>query len=105
MSGLVGNILGLVQSVSNIGDTLASGVDARLRNLRDAVREETRRLSTSLALSILAATCSFAALTFGAIAILIATRDTHPVLAASLIAAGFALVALLAVLLIRGNSR
>lgn len=105
MSGLVGTILGIVESVGGIGDTLASGAEARLRSLRAAVREEMRRVSSSLGLSILAACCGFAALAFGAAAILIATWSTHPALAAALIAAGFALVAVLAVLLIRANTR
>ena len=105
MSSIVGTILGLVQSVGNIGDTLAASVDSRLRNLRDAIRAEVRRIAASLALSILAASCGFAALVFGAVAILIAAWSTHPVLAAAMIAVGFALVAMLAILLIRGNTR
>ena len=105
MSSIVGTILGIVQSVGSIGDTLAASAEARLRNLRDAVRAEVRRISASLALSILAASCGFAALAFGAVAILIAAWSTHPVLAAAMIAVGFALVAMLAILLIRGNTR
>ena len=64
-----------------------------------------RLIAASLALSILAGTCGFAALVFGAVAILIAAWSTHPVLAAAMIAVGFALVAMLAILLIRGNTR
>lgn len=105
MSGIAGTVLGLLQSVSHIGEMLSASVDARLRLLRDAVRVEVRRISASIALSILAATCGFAALAFGAAAIMIAAWNTHPVLAASLIAVGFALVAMVAVLLIRGNTR
>ncbi len=105
MSSIAGTILGLVQSVGNIGDTLAAGVDSRLRNLRGALRAEARHLAASLALSILAACCGFAALVFGAVAILIATWSTHPVLAAAMIAVGFTLVAVLAILLIRGHTR
>ena len=105
VSSIAGTILGLVQSVGNIGDTLAAGIDSRLRNLRDAIRAEVRHLAASLAMSILAASCGFAALVFAAIAILIATWSTHPVLAASLIAVGFALVTMLAILVIRGNTR
>ena len=105
MSGIAGTLLGIVQSVGNIGDTLASGVEARLRTLRMALREEMRRISASLALSILAGCCGFAALLFGAGAILLAAWATHPVLFCALIALGFALVAILAVLLIRGHTR
>ena len=105
MNGIAGTVLGLLQSVSHIGEMLAASVDMRVRQLRDGMRAEVRRIAASLALSILAATCGFAALVFGAVAILIAAWSTHPVLAAALIAVGFALVAMLAVLLIRDNTR
>ena len=105
MSGIAGTVLGLLQSVSHIGEMLSASVDARLRQLRDGVRAEVRRIAASIGLSILAASCGFAALVFGSVAILIAAWSTHPALAASLIAAGFALVSMLAILLIRGNTR
>ena len=88
-----------------LGNILTSGVYTRFKRLRAVVREEVRRVTAALALSILAATCGFAALAFGAIAILIAAWSSHPVLAASLIAVGFLFISVIALLLLRGNSR
>jgi len=105
MSGITSTVLDILQSVGRIGDMLANSVDGRLRSLRAAIRAEARRLATALILSLLAALCGFAALVAGAAAILIANWATHPVLAASLIAGGFAVVALVAVVAIRGNTR
>lgn len=105
MNTIASGVRELLESVSRIAGLLVAGADVRLGQLRVALREELRHVAAMLVLSILAGACAFAALVFGAMAILIASWSTHPALAASLIAAGFALVCLLAVLWMLGNSR
>jgi hypothetical protein len=105
MSGLAGTLLDMIQSVSRVGELVASGIDARVSQLRAALRAEVRRMASSLALALLAAACGFAAFVFGAIAILVASWDSHPALASALIGVGFALIAVLALFAVRAQTR
>lgn len=105
MSSLAGTILDMLQSVSHIGEMVASGIDARVSQLRAALRNEVQRIAASLALALLAAACGFAAFVFGAVAIMVAAWNSHPALAAALIGAGFALIAVVALFAVRAQAR
>jgi predicted RND superfamily exporter protein len=105
MGNFADNAAGLVEAVARLGSVLATGVESRVGRMRAAIRAEVRRAASALALAILAALLGFATLAFGAVAILIAAWDTHPVLAASLVALGFGMLAIVALLLMRSNTR
>ena len=105
MSMLGNGIAGVIEAVGHLGATVATSLERRLGQLRAAVRKEVRCAAAAFAWAIAAATMGFAALAFGAVAILIAAWDSHPVLAASLIALGFCLLAIIAVLLMRSSTR
>ncbi len=98
-------IAGVVEAVGHLGATVATSLERRLEQLRAAVRKEVRRAAAAFAWAIAAAALGFAALAFGAVAILIAAWASHPILAASLIALGFCLLAIIAVLLMRSSTR
>ena len=104
------NVLGsgvsvILEAMTQLGATVGASLEKRLGRLRSAVRQEVRRAASAVALAIAAAALGFAALAFGAIAILIAAWDSHPVLAAALLALGFCLLAIIAVLLMRSRTR
>ncbi len=105
MSVLGSGIAGVVSAMGQLGVAVAANLEKRLEQLRIAVQMEVRRAAATLALSVAAAMLGFAALAFGAVAILIASWDSHPVLAASLIALGFGLLSIIAVLLTRSGTR
>ena len=105
MSLLGGGTAILMESMERLGAAAAGYLSARLLDLRAAVRAEARRAAMAIALAIVAALLLVAAVEFAAAAILIATWDTHPVLAAASIAAGFLLLAILAVLAMRRHTR
>lgn len=105
MSALGSGIAGLAGALGQLGATVAGTLQKRLEQLRCAVRQEVRRAATTLALAIAAVALGFAALAFGAVAILIASWDSNPVLAAALIALGFGLLAIIAALLMRSDTR
>ncbi|MDE2218959.1 MAG: hypothetical protein KGL25_12465 [Gammaproteobacteria bacterium] len=105
MSALGNGIAGVVAAMGQLGAAVAANLEQRLEQLRSAVRLEVRRAASTLALSIAAVALGFAALAFGAVAILIAAWNSNPVLAAALIALGFGLLAIIAVLLMRSGSR
>ena len=96
---------GILEAMGSLGATVATSLEKRLERLRAAVRSEIRRAASAFALAIAAAALGFAALAFGAVAILIAAWDSNPVLAAALIALGFCLLAIIAVLLMRSCTR
>jgi uncharacterized membrane protein YqjE len=105
MSDFGSRLGGILSSIEQLGSMVAGNVETRLQRLRAAVRTEVQRAASALALAIVAAAFTFAALAFGAVAILIAAWDTYPVLAAALIALGFAIIAIVAVLMMRRCSR
>jgi uncharacterized membrane protein YqjE len=104
MNVLGGSISGLLDAMSRLGATMSTSVESRLQRLRAAVRAELRRATAALALALAAAAFAVTALFFAAVAIMIAAWNTHPVMAAALIATGFAMLALVAVLMMRGNT-
>lgn len=95
----------LVEVMERLGAAAAGYFAARLLHLRAAVRAEVRRAAMATALAIVAALLVFAAVEFAAAAILIAAWNTHPVLAAASIAAGFLLLAIVAVVAVRRYTR
>jgi uncharacterized membrane protein YqjE len=101
MSILAEGISAILRAVERLGATVTLNVENRLASLRDNVRLEVRRAAAAIALAIVAAAFAFAALGFAALAVLAAVWDTHRVLGASLVAAFFALLTIIAVLLVR----
>ena len=105
MSVLGSGIAGVISAMGQLGAAVASNLEKRLEALRIAIRLEVRRAAATMALAIAAVAMGFAALAFGAVAILIASWNSNPVLAASLIALGFCLLSIIAVLLMRSGTR
>ena len=105
MSAIGSGVAGILEAMGQLGASVAGKVEGRMAQLREAIRTEVRRAASALALAIVAAMLSVATLIFGAVAILIAAWPTHPVLAAALIALGFGMLALAAVLLMRSSTR
>jgi O-antigen/teichoic acid export membrane protein len=105
MSVLGSGIAGLISAMGQLGAAVAANLERRLEQFRIEVRLEVHRAAATLALSIAAVALGFAALAFGAVAILIASWDSDPVLAAALIALGFCLLSIIAVLLMRSGTR
>lgn len=85
---------GLMDIARQFGGVVAATVEERLLVLRDALRIEVRHLGATLVLAIVLAACVILALVCAAAAILMASWDTHRVLATSLVGAGFVLIAL-----------
>jgi uncharacterized membrane protein YqjE len=94
----------LLDSIERIGASVGRLVEGKVAALRAAVRAEVRRAVSAAMWGVLAALLAFTALEFAAITILIAAWDTHRVLAAGLIAAGFLLLAFVALLAMRSNT-
>jgi hypothetical protein len=88
-------------SIERLFASVADGVGTRLERLRAAVRAEVRNAAAALALAIIAAHLVVLALVCAAGSILIAAWQSHPALAAALLATGFLVLALLAVLALR----
>jgi len=105
MNDSSGRFSAILETFEHLGATVASNMESRVQRLRAGVRAEVRKAASALGLAIVAAAFTVAALTFGAVAILIAAWDTQPVLAAALIALGFAIIAIAAVLMLRGSTR
>lgn len=105
MNMLGSGIAGIVEALGHLGATVTSSLEKRLEQLRVAIRKEVRRAAAAFAWAVMAVALGFAALAFAAVAILLAAWHTNPVLAASLIALGFCLLAIIAVLLMRSCTR
>lgn len=96
---------GILEAMLRLGGSVATTLETRMQRMRSAIRNEVQRAAATLALAIVAAALAVATLLFGAVAILIAAWDTHPVLAAALIAIGFGMMAISAALLMRSGRR
>ena len=94
----------LLASIEKIGASVGTLVEGKVHALRSAVRAEVRRAVSAAMFGMLAALLAFTALEFAAVTILIAAWDTHRVLAAGLIAAGFLLLAIAALCAMRSHS-
>jgi hypothetical protein len=95
----------LLGSIGRLGSTLSGMIGARTASWASTFRLELRRVASTLALALVAAVFVIAAASFVAVAVLVAMWDTHPVLGASLVAGGFALLTIIAVLLLRNATR
>jgi uncharacterized membrane protein YqjE len=94
----------LLASIEKIGASVGTVVEDKVHTLRRAVRAEVRRAVSAAMFGMLASLLAFTALEFAAVTILIAAWDTHRVLAAGLIAAGFLVLAIAALCVMRSNS-
>ena len=95
----------LLASIIRLGVMLGDLVESRLHAAASAVRKEVRRAVAAIAWGIVAAVAAIFAIEFAAVAVLIAAWDTHPVVAAVSIAAGFLLLALTAARAVRRCTR
>ncbi|MCC7461594.1 MAG: hypothetical protein IT480_03925 [Gammaproteobacteria bacterium] len=95
----------LLGTIGRLGGTLSGLVGERATRMVSAFRLEVRQVATAFALALLAAVFAIAAAAFVAVAVLATLWATHPVLGAALVAGGFALLAIIAVLLMRNATR
>ncbi len=95
----------LLGTIGRLSGMLSGIVGERTARLMTAFRLETRRVAATFALALVAAMFALAAAAFAAVAVLATLWATHPVLGASLVAGGFALLAIIAVLLMRNATR
>ena len=95
----------LLASIERLVAMLGELVESRWHAAAAAVRKEVRRAVAAIAWGIVAAVAAVFAMEFAAAAILIAAWNTHPVVAAISIAAGFLLLALAAAWSVRRCTR
>ncbi len=98
----------LKQLISSFGGLLATAVNigrTRIELLSVEVREELHRISGVLLWSAVAILATGAGLLFAAFAVILAYWDTHRILATVLVAAGFLVIAIIALLVIRARLR
>jgi multidrug efflux pump subunit AcrB len=105
MSVMGNSISGLLEAMGRLGANMATSMEARMQRLRAAVRTEVRFAASAFALALAAAAFAVIALFFGAAAIMMAAWNTHPIMAAALIAMAFTILAVVAALLLRGTTR
>jgi hypothetical protein len=105
MADLADRASAVLATIARVGTMLSGVVGERTARLVNAVRQETRRIAAALALALVAAVFAIAAAGFAAVALLAAMWDTHPVLGAGIAAGGFALLTVIAVLLMRSSTR
>jgi len=105
ISDLADRAAAVLGNIARLGNMVAGLVGDRTARLVNAFRLEVRRVAAALALALVAAVFAIAAAAFVAVAVMAALWATHPVLGASLLAAGFALLAIIAVLLMRNATR
>ena len=97
-------MLALLEALKRLSATLVSIAEEQLSRAVGLYRTEMRRVASVLALSLAAALFAFASLAFIALTVMVAFWPTHPVAAAASIAAAFAVLALVAALLVRGRT-
>lgn len=95
----------LLGTIGRLSGLLSGIVGERTARLVSAFRLEVRRVASTFALALVAAVFVIAAAAFVAVAVLVAMWATHPVLGAGLVAGGFALLAIIAVLMMRSATR
>lgn len=95
----------LLGTIGRLSGLLSGIIGERTARLVSAFRLEVRRVAATFALALVAAVFVIAATAFVAVAVLVAMWPAHPVLGASLVAGGFALLAVIAVLLMRNATR
>ena len=105
MADMADRAAAVLGTIGRLGSMLSGIVGERTSRLVTAFRLEVRRVAAALALALVAAVFVIAAAAFAAVAVLAAMWDTHPVLGAGILAGGFALLAIIAVLLMRSSTR
>lgn len=105
VSDFADRVATMLGSIGRLGSTLSGLIGARTACWASTFRLELRRVASTFALALVAAVFVIAAAAFVAVAVLLAMWDTHPVLGASLVAGGFALLAIIAMLLMRNATR
>jgi hypothetical protein len=103
-AGIAARLLGLLDSLQDLGTQLVEALEQRLLELRRGVRAEVRRAARAFALALVGAVCALAALGFIATAIMLAAGEAHRILAALLLALLFGVVALWAALGVRSDT-
>lgn len=96
---------GMFDSLKQLLATLAGIAQTRIELLGNEVEEQVARLSTMLLWTAVALFLAFTAAVLAAVAVLVVFWDSYRILAAVLLAAGFALLALLAWLRVRAVAR
>lgn len=99
------HVLGLLDALRHLGTTLASVIEEQASHAVARYRMELRRVTSVLALSLVGALLAFASIVCMALAAMLAFWNTHPVAASASIAVAFALLALVAALLVRQRTR
>lgn len=97
--------IGMFDSLRQLLGTLAGIAQTRIELLGTEVEEQVARLSSMLLWTIVALFLAFTAAVLVAIAVLVAFWDSNRILAAILLAAGFAVLALICWLRVRAIAR
>jgi len=100
-----GHPLGMFDSLKQLLGTLAGIAQTRIELLGTEVEEQVARLSSMLLWTIVSLFLAFTAAVLVAVAVLVVFWDTNRILAAVLLAAGFALLALISWLRVRAVAR
>jgi uncharacterized membrane protein YqjE len=97
--------LGMFDSIKQLLGTLAGIAQTRIELLGTEVEEQVARLTAMLLWTIVALFLAFTTAVLIAVAILIAFWDTNRILVAVLLAAGFAILALVSFLRVKAIAR
>ena len=103
--GSQGHPLSMFASIRRLIDTLVGIAQTRIELLGSEVEEQVARLTSMLLWAIVALFLAFTTAVLIAVAILIAFWDTNRILVAVLLAAGFALLALISFLRVKAVAR
>ena len=104
-SGPQGHPLSMFDSIRRLVDTLVGIAQTRIALLGTEVEEQVARLTSMLLWTIVALFLAFTTAVLIAVAILIAFWDTNRILVAVLLAAGFALLALISFMRVKAVAR
>ena len=100
-----GNPVGMFDSLRQLLATLAGIAHTRIELLGVEVEEQVARLTSMLLWTIVSVFLAFTTVILIAVAVLVAFWDTNRILVAVLLAAGFALLALISWLRVRAVAR
>ncbi len=100
-----GHPLGMFDSLRQLLGTLAGIAHTRIELLGTEVEEQVARLTWMLLWTIISLFLAFTTMVLIAVAVLVAFWDTNRILAATLLAAGFAVLALISCLRVRALAR
>jgi hypothetical protein len=105
MAALALRVSSAIGKLQELGAALVASLERRLAQLERDLRAEVRRFAIALAMTLIGTVCALAALGFATAAIVLAAGETHRILAISLIAAVLLLFAIIAMLVVRNNTR